>query len=213
MRMLDLFCGRFGWGRAFAARGWEVVGVDLVEPQGVPAGCEFVCADVLEFETDHLGFDFVCASSPCEQFSIHRMRHFHPNPPYPEMGIKLFNYTRAICEASGVPYVMENVYAAQPFVGHAVAHCGPFYLWGNAVPPLMPQGIRKGISMGGDRFTALSREQRRELRKQYKFLRSGPASAERSEITAGAATIPPELSAAVCDYATYLVNSKGELTA
>jgi site-specific DNA-cytosine methylase len=29
MRMLDLFCGRWGWSKAFAARGWECVGVDL----------------------------------------------------------------------------------------------------------------------------------------------------------------------------------------
>lgn len=33
MRMLDLFCGRFGWSRAFTSRGWEVVGIDLVEPR------------------------------------------------------------------------------------------------------------------------------------------------------------------------------------
>ena len=91
-------------------------------------------------------FDFICASSPCEQFSVHGMKHFHPNPPYPELGIKLFNHTRAICEASGVPYVMENVRAAQQFVGQAVNHCGPFYLWGNAVPVLMPQGVNKGMS-------------------------------------------------------------------
>jgi len=25
MRMLDLFCGRWGWSKAFAARGWECV--------------------------------------------------------------------------------------------------------------------------------------------------------------------------------------------
>jgi hypothetical protein len=47
MRMLDLFCGRFGWGRAFAARGWEVVGVDLVEPQFLPPNCQFERRDIL----------------------------------------------------------------------------------------------------------------------------------------------------------------------
>ena len=36
VRVLDLFCGRFGWSRAFAARGWECVGVDLVEPAEFP---------------------------------------------------------------------------------------------------------------------------------------------------------------------------------
>ena len=89
-------------------------------------------------------FDFICASSPCEEFSVHGMKHFHPNPKYPEMGLKLFNHTRALCEASGVPYVMENVRAAQQFVGQAERHCGSFYLWGNGIPPLIPKGITKG---------------------------------------------------------------------
>ena len=118
VRMLDLFCGRFGWSRAFAARGWECVGVDLVEPAEIPERCWFVRQDVLEWSWSDVcraqggGFDFICASSPCEQFSVHGMKHFHPNPPYPELGIKLFNHTRALCEESGVPYVMENVRAA-----------------------------------------------------------------------------------------------------
>jgi site-specific DNA-cytosine methylase len=156
--MLDLFCGRFGWGRAFAERGWEVVGIDLIEPQEVPTRCDFVRADVLDIFYDGHHWaeafcingqpyqpEFICASSPCEQFSVHGMRHFHPNPSYPALGIKLFNHTRALCEASGVPYIMENVRPAQQFVGDAAHHCGPFYLWGTGVPPILPQGISKGI--------------------------------------------------------------------
>src|SRR5271169_804598 len=157
MRMLDLFCGRWGWSRAFAARGWECVGVDLVEPPEIPTRCAFLEADIVEINISpstgmiwYVNFcqvhplDFICASPPCEQFSVHGMKHFHPNPPYPELGIKLFNHTREICEASSVPYVIENVRSAQKFVGNAVHHCGPFYLWGNAVPPLLNQGITKG---------------------------------------------------------------------
>src|ERR1019366_7923218 len=156
MRMLDLFSGRWGWSRAFAARGWECVGVDLVEPPEIPPGCRFVKMNILDLDQHGVGlwngfddwsnlfkFDFICASSPCEQFSVHGMKHFHPNPPYPELGIKLFNHTRAICAESGVPYVMENVGAAQQFVGQAVHHCGPFYLWGKGVPPLLNGGISK----------------------------------------------------------------------
>ena len=121
MRMLDLFCGRWGWSKAFATRGWECVGVDLIEPPEVPARCEFFRADVLELSSNsesvycggkQLGQwvpDFICASPPCEQFSVHGMKHFHPNPPYPELGIKLFEHIRRICEESGVPYVIENV--------------------------------------------------------------------------------------------------------
>lgn len=130
MRMLDLFCGRWGWSKAFAKRGWECIGVDLVEPPEVPVGCRFIRRDILRISLEWVtGYspDFICASSPCEQFSVHGMKHFHPNPPYPELGIRLFNNTRELCEASGMPYVMENVRAAQQFVGNAVHHCGPFY--------------------------------------------------------------------------------------
>jgi site-specific DNA-cytosine methylase len=134
VRMLDLFCGRFGWSRAFAARGWECVGVDLVEPPEIPEGCRLLTVSVEQIEFDNkaneficwsagrhsLGnFDFICASSPCEQFSVHGMKHFHPNPPYPELGIRLFNHTRELCEKSGAPYCAtrkENV-NEQDFVG------------------------------------------------------------------------------------------------
>ena len=217
-RLLDLFCGRWGWSRAFAARGWECVGVDLVQPPlPIPHGCEFVRLDVLEIEriSDcgccgakcecahsalHQPFDFIVASSPCEQFSVHGMKHFHPNPPYPEMGIKLFNHTRQLCEASGVPYVMENVRAAQQFVGNAVHHCGPFYLWGNAVPPILNQGISKGTTFG------LSRQERKATKEPY--YSTGSKSKARKEIAAKNATIPPELANCVADYAERILEQK-----
>lgn len=213
MKMLDLFCGRFGWGREFARRGWEVVGMDLIEPPEVPQGCRFIKQDVLEIWATngwvHMDnewaciwseqFDFICASSPCEEFSVHGMKHFHPNPKYPEMGIKLFNHTRAICEASGVPYIMENVRAAQAFVGQARHHCGPFYLWGSAVPPLMNQGIGKGTGFGR------SRAERKAGADPTYHMHAG--SKARKEYTAKIATIPPELANCVADYAERLLET------
>lgn len=236
MRMLDLFCGRWGWSKAFAARGWECVGVDLTVPPEMPKGCTFVQVDVLLLDADwvrDLKVDFICASSPCEQFSVHGMKNFHPNPKYPELGIKLFNHTRALCEASGLPYVMENVRAAQQFVGQAVNHCGPFYLWGNAVPPIMPQGIKKGMNrtwnpetrerspehkrqttnmtyypimdMGNlKEILKMTREERRAYRKQFPMISAGSKFTWRKQCTAAAATIPPELAACVADYAERL---------
>src|SRR5487761_1869029 len=120
MRMLDCFSGRWGWSREFAKRGWECVGIDLTEPPEIPGRCQFARGDILnmflfdgsfyvsypsgdDFPIALGKFDFICASSLCEQFSVHGMKNFHPNPPYPELGIKLFNHTRSICEASCVP--------------------------------------------------------------------------------------------------------------
>lgn len=212
--MLDLFCGRWGWSRAFAARGWYGVGIDLTEPPEIPDGCEFLKRDILDIPTswiDLRDFDFICASSPCEQFSVHGMKHFHPNPPYPELGIKLFNHTRAICEASGAPYVMENVRAAQQFVGQAVNHCGPFYLWGTGVPPLLPQGVKKGFQTGGGIIQRLKKIDRAALtayRRENDLSWSSSGSAKRKEFTARAATIPPELSACVADYAEAILRKE-----
>src|SRR5271170_2365533 len=105
-RLLDLFCGRWGWSRAFAARGWECVGMDLVVPPEIPQGCKFICQDILGISDWFLSegklspFDFITVSSPCDNFSLFQIRNFHPDPPYPKLGIKLFNHARSLCEAS-----------------------------------------------------------------------------------------------------------------
>jgi hypothetical protein len=112
--------------------------------------------------------------------------------------IRLFNYTRQLCEASGLPYVMENVRAAQQFVGPAVHHCGPFYLWGNAVPPLLNQGITKGTKFG-----AWTKEERKRNKEPYRHTGSG--SKARAELKAKIATIPLELANCVAEYATRLL--------
>ncbi|MGA8730294.1 MAG: hypothetical protein WB608_16185 [Terracidiphilus sp.] len=212
MRLFDGFAGRLGWSRAFLERGWTVTAVDLVVPPEVPDGVEFIQGDMLEIDAAYLRqFDFACFSSPCDQFSVHGMKHFHPNPPYPELGIKLFNHSRSIAEESGIPYVMENVRAAQQFVGSAANHCGPFYLWGSGVPTLMPQGVKKGFQTGGGIIQKLKRIDRKALtdyRRQNDLSWSSSGSKKRKEFTALAATIPPELSACVADYAERILEQK-----
>lgn len=209
--MLDLFCGRLGWSKAFLARGWKVIGVDLVEPPEIPDGVEFRKADVMDLAPWDLSADFICASSPCEEFSIHGMKHFHPNPKYPVNGIILFNYTRQLCESSGRPYVMENVRPAQQFVGKAVHHCGPFYLWGTGVPAIMPQGINKGMKLGGGlNFAAMNIEERRKHRTKDLMLMAASGSEERREWTERVATIPPELASCVAAYADAILDQRDQ---
>lgn len=251
MRVLDLFCGRLGWSKAFLARGWEAVGVDLVEPPEIPAGFTFIKADALDITLDYAGlrwnkfgpgkfitkcrfvggsidgypelcdacgkfyeddvhkplkFDFACASSPCENFTLFRMAHFHPKPPYPELGIKLFNHSRGMLEAAGIPYIMENVAGAEDFVGRAVHHCGSFYLWGTAVPPLIPKGIRKGIDVGSSKAVkGMTKEEKRVYRSQFAWNQAWSSSEQRKRDTAKVATIPPELANCVADYAERLL--------
>jgi hypothetical protein len=225
MRLLDLFCGRWGWSRAFAARGWECVGIDLVEPSEIPVNCTFARCDVLNMSASggRIGVnaqiygwlfswkpDFICASSPCEQFSVFGMKHFHPNPPFPELGIKLFNYTRQLCEVSGIPYVMENVRCAQQFVGNAKHHAGPFYLWGSAVPPLLNVGIKKGWGSKWIDSQGRVRDQGPAGRAQRTGLKGVAGSKLR---TAQVATIPIELANCVADYAERLLEQRRSVPA
>lgn len=190
--MLDLFAGRLGWSKAFLARGWEVVAYDLVLPDmEIPAGVDYRLADILTLTpADVHGFDFICASSPCEQFSVHGMKHFHPNPKFPEMGLKLFNHTRMLCESSGVPYVMENVRPAQNFVGNATHHCGPFYLWGTGVPALLAMGVTK------TKWTS-----NRKLGRDKPGNQCPEFFIDKKVRAARLAAIPPELASSVADYA------------
>jgi hypothetical protein len=154
-------------------------------------------------------FDFICASSPCEEFSVHGMKCFHPSPPYPTQGIRLFNHTRELCMASGIPFVMENVRAAQQFVGNAVHHCGPFYLWGSGVPPLMPQGIIKGKGFRGAPGAWMEKrpqdisvqDWRNRWQQESERLAGG-----RANCSGVAATIPPELASCIVDYAEAVCN-------
>lgn len=190
-RLLDLFCGRWGWSKAFAARGWKVIGVDMAFSEPPSEECRWEKLDILDLDVNWVrswDFDFIVASSPCEEFSVHGMKHFHPNPKYPEMGIKLFNHTRSLCEASGVPYVMENVKQAEQFVGKAQSHAGSFYLWGNAVPPLVHKGLIKGF---GNMSTA---HYHANLKRMSPHIRAK-----------NTATIPPELAGCVADYAGRLL--------
>jgi hypothetical protein len=202
--MLDLFCGRLGIGKVFAARGWEVVAVDLVGPPEIPEGIKFVKADVRDvYYRDgqfwvqpgvRLGnFDYGWASSPCEKFAVFGMAHFHPDPPYPFEGIELFNHARGLFERAGIPYAMENVRSAWKFVGPEIHKCGPFSLWGKGVPPLMPEGITKG-------FGAWDRK--------YILTTGSSKSKRRQELKAMWATIPPELANTVADYAERLLEQR-----
>ena len=210
MRVLDLCAGRLGISRVFAARGHQVTAVDLVEPPDIPAGVTFIKADILSIRSNFRGrfsiaefddhgpilweesFDFAWASTPCEEFSVHGMKHFHPNPKYPAMGLKLFNHAREILTEAGIPFVMENVKPAQDFVGRAVGHCGPFFLWGNSVPLLFPGGISKSKWFKRPGHPGNTCEESLKGKRERK---------------AKLSTIPPELANVIADYAERILEA------
>lgn len=142
--MCDLFCGRGGWTKGFLAHGWRCIGIDLFPQPDYPG--EFIQADIAHL-IELPEADFYCCSSPCEQFSVHGMKHFHPNPKWPWLGIALFNHAKEMLEATGKPYVMENVRAANKFIGKQDYAFGPFYIWGNCLGKMWPWPAYELVSL------------------------------------------------------------------
>jgi hypothetical protein len=100
------------------------------------------------------------------------------------------------------------VRAAQDFVGQAVNHCGSFYLWGNGVPPILPQGISKGMKLAGisgKQAKAMSKQELLEHRRRGNMMWASSKSDKRKAATAQVATIAPELAGCVADYAERLL--------
>jgi hypothetical protein len=209
---IDLFCGKGGWTNGLLEAGFEVYGFDI-ETQPDYKGI-FVQCDILALTADDLlryGASFATCSSPCEQFSVHGMKHFHPSPKYPDMGIKLFNHSRALLEELDIPYVMENVGPARNFVGPSTTHCGPFYLWGTGVPAVFPPEcyrVTKSLEVGSSQaIKGMNAEDRKAYRKQFPILQQGSKSPERKAVTAAAAMIPLPIARAVAETAWNLTQA------
>lgn len=148
---LDLCCGLGGWAEGLIAAGWDVWGLDIdgrfEESYPGTFWREDVCLvtgqavrDAMWMSCARQTLGLVVASPPCQEFS----RHDQPwtrkrNPPTPDTSI--WEACVRIAAECGAPLIVENVRGAQPFMGKAKWHCGPFYLWGD-VPALMPTTIR-----------------------------------------------------------------------
>lgn len=111
-RLLDLFSGAGGCAAGYHRAGFDVVGVDIKPQPNYPF--EFHQADALEFPLD--GFDAIHASPPCQAHSA--------------MGVMwnarehedLVPATRRKLQATGLPYVIENVVGAP--LNDPVTLCG-----------------------------------------------------------------------------------------
>lgn len=136
--LLDLCCGLGGWADGFIAEGWGVVGVDVAERFRASYPGYFIGADVTRLRLRDLpgSFALVVASPPCQEFSRHQMpwtRRRTPAPP----DLSIWRACERIAAELAAPLIVENVCAAQRWMGAARWHCGPYYLWGD-VPALMP---------------------------------------------------------------------------
>lgn len=109
-RLLDLFCGAGGAAVGYHRAGFDVVGVDIRPQPNYPF--EFVRMDALEFMRDgcwawhdfYAPFDAIHASPPCQAYTSMRVMH-NARDDHPD----LIGPTRELLQATGLPYVIENV--------------------------------------------------------------------------------------------------------
>lgn len=111
-RLLDLFCGAGGCAVGYHRTGFDVVGVDIRSQPNYPY--RFHQGDALEVLEMILAgegswalerFDAVHASPPCQAFSIATL--FYPGAR--DEHLDLVEPTRRLLDATGLPYVIENV--------------------------------------------------------------------------------------------------------
>lgn len=117
-RLLDLYCCQGGAGMGYHLAGFDVVGVDIDPQPRYPF--RFVQADALQF-LDYHGheFDAIHASPPC-----------HDHTPLKSVAGEdgtawLLNATRNSLACFDVPYVIENVAAAD--MVNPITLCGEMF--------------------------------------------------------------------------------------
>lgn len=122
--LLDLFCGQGGASQGYYRAGFDVVGVDICPQPRYP----------FQLSQRHwrnglreiLGAPYrykivaIHASPPCQAYSAaQRIRGFdHPD---------LIADVRAELELAGLPYVIENVPGARPWLRNPVLLCGTMF--------------------------------------------------------------------------------------
>ncbi len=151
--VLDLFCCAGGAGYGYYAAGFNVTGVDIVTRKNYFA--DFRLGDAIEYLKD-LGsnYNFIHASPPCQLYSCSTHAHKMKGKTYPD----LVNITRTALNASGKPWVMENVMQA-PLERHLLLRGEMFGLrvirkrvfefrggfeWTKTPPPFTPISVARG---------------------------------------------------------------------
>ncbi len=137
MRALDLFCGAGGATCGLQRAGFNVTGVDI-KAQPRYCGDRFIHDDALVFAEPVANlrqFDFIWASPPCQDYSS--LKVFSG-----EKRGKLIDPVRAMLEASGVPFAIENVVGSE--LRNPITLCGSMFglgVWRHRLfevsPPLL----------------------------------------------------------------------------
>lgn len=119
MRVLDLYCCQGGAGAGYVAAGHEVRGVDITPQPRYPFS--FTQHDAIEYVYQYgHRFDFIHASPPCRRYSATQRIQGNDHPD-------LIGPTREALNATGRPWVIENVGDAVPWLRDPVELCGAMF--------------------------------------------------------------------------------------
>lgn len=112
MKVLDLFCGAGGASMGYHRAGFEVTGVDIKHGKRYPF--KYLRLNVMELQPSDLAeYDLIHASPPCQTHSITKNLRIAQGKQTDKLD--LIEPTRALLQASGKPYVIENVPGAPLF--------------------------------------------------------------------------------------------------
>ena len=120
-RLLDLYCCAGGAGMGYARAGFDVTGVDVMRHTRNPH--PVIEADVLTLTQEWIAenFDAIHASPPCQGYSA--MRH----APGAKGAPRLIGQTRELLQATGLPWIIENVEMASDDMRDPVMLCGTMF--------------------------------------------------------------------------------------
>lgn len=120
MKALDLYCCGGGASTGLFQAGFDVTGVDIEHQKNYPY--RFIQANVLDLPIGYLQmFDFIWASPPCQAHTMAGTQWRKEGKVYPD----LIEPTREMLEASGKPYVIENVPGAP--LKNPITLCGNMF--------------------------------------------------------------------------------------
>lgn len=118
MRLLDLFCCEGGAAVGYARSGWTVTGIDLEAKFAKRYPFEFHAADAITYVREHgHEYDAIHASPPCQGYT-------RGNAGRQTKWPKLIPAVREVLQATGKPYVIENVNDAGPEMRAPIGLCG-----------------------------------------------------------------------------------------
>ena len=116
MKLLDAFCCQGGASAGYAAAGFDVTGIDLHPQPRYPF--TFIQGDAIAYILEHgHEYDVIAGSPPCQGYSDAQVLQGREHP-------MLIAPTREAMQATGRPFILENVPGARPHLIDPIVLCG-----------------------------------------------------------------------------------------